>query len=195
MKIMRLLIVALGVHFLGLLYTEIIGRLYSPIVDFGFKVIPYVPEIPGTDILPYLYVIITGLVAFKKGHFYSQYLHGITILILMRSVSVVSTIFPKANSDCIAEHFLRIFLHGGCYDTVFSGHLAYMVYATFCFDHWIQPQFYKRVGLYLGTLIQGGLMIAIRAPYTVDILVAVYIAWLLYRAQYLPLNFQMYNAN
>jgi hypothetical protein len=109
-----------------------------------------------------------------------RYVYLVAILMAARAVSVAVTVFPPSDPLCQADSL--VLLHGGCRDKMFSGHAAYMTLsALFLLEH---PGRARRSGLILAFLIalESVYLVAAREHFTADILIAIVVAFLLYRA-------------
>ena len=162
---------AFSIHCASVFYTETYGEA-AAIVDTGFHWLPRTPKGLG-DILAYMFPVIALARYYLQGDWGQIYcfLKQCSTLMIMRAVATASTMLPPAE-PCVPD-VLTVF-HGGCYDKVFSGHVAYQTLAALHLRGSVPD------GILLAlVLMESVLLIGSREHYTVDILIAIYLAKLL----------------
>jgi len=102
------------------------------------------------------------------------------LIMVVRALTTIVTILPK-HDKCDTAMGLFNYFKGNCYDKVFSGHTAFVLLATLIF--WrqgiISPAFF-----YFINLLNMAIIILTRSHYTVDVILAVVITYLVYDGDY-----------
>jgi hypothetical protein len=102
------------------------------------------------------------------------------LIMVVRAITTIATILPK-HDKCDTQMGLLDYFKGNCYDKVFSGHTAFVLLATLIF--WrqgiISPAFF-----YFINLLNMAMIILTRSHYTVDVILAVVITYLVYDGDY-----------
>jgi len=129
------------------------------------------------DIIPVLLIL---SFFFIPAGLFKEFAGKFLLLMLIRSVTTVVTILPK-HGDCKLESTWYSFLRGQCYEKIFSGHMSFTLLASLIYlrEDIISPlQFWA-------TNIFEFLAIAVtRAHYTVDLIVAIAMTYLVYDGDY-----------
>ena len=129
------------------------------------------------DIIPVLLIL---SFFFIPAGLFKEFAGKFLLLMLIRSITTVSTILPK-HGDCKLESTWYSFLRGQCYEKIFSGHMSFTLLASLIYlrEDIISPlQFWA-------TNIFEFLAIAVtRAHYTVDLIVAIALTYLVYDGDY-----------
>jgi len=129
------------------------------------------------DIIPVLLIL---SFFFIPAGLFKEFAGKFLLLMLIRSITTVSTILPK-HGDCKLESTWYSFLRGQCYEKIFSGHMSFTLLASLIYlrEDIISPlQFWA-------TNIFEFLVIAVtRAHYTVDLIVAIAMTYLVYDGDY-----------
>ena len=106
------------------------------------------------------------------------------LLMVIRTLTIIGTILPKHETcitDTNAESSWFFVINGGCYDKIFSAHTSAVVLLGLLLVK------YKDIGWpmfwFIG-LSQGALILLTRAHYTVDVVLAFIISYLIYDGDY-----------
>jgi len=164
----------LFIHSVSTLIAEIAGNP-NKIVDSGFEIFPQISSGWG-DILafgiPLAYIGWTR--CNKRQDLLDTFLKKCSVIMIIRSICIWTTILPPARK-CSPDAF--IFFHGGCYDKMFSGHIAYQLLAVLRINRVIpNPRLAKF--LFASVIFEAFLLIASREHYTIDIVMAIFITLL-----------------
>ena len=179
---------AFACHAASLALSEAMGGGGDVIVDSGFAVLPDLSHWSPwlVDLIPYtLLVVVMGDALYHHGYDAGALILSLSTIMFWRALANASTILPASNPHCSVEGDVLYWVHGGCHDKIFSGHLAYATFLALVFNK-KHPQ--RRVGKVALALVamETVLLIATRAHYTVDcvvaIMVGVYQANLYHRA-------------
>ena len=111
---------------------------------------------------------------------FKEFIGKFLLILLVRALTIVSTILPK-HEKCDDNLTWLQMMKGQCYDKVFSGHTSFVLLATLIFlrEGIINlPVFFA---LNLGQITS---IILTRSHYTVDIILAIVITWLVYDGDY-----------
>jgi len=104
------------------------------------------------------------------------------LIYILRSLTVITTILPKHEKcDYNVETFSLSTFIGGCYDKVFSGHMAFTFLGSLIYYREKFISFSTFVGL---NLLEASLIILTRSHYTIDVILAVLITYLVYDGDY-----------
>lgn len=109
-----------------------------------------------------------------------EFLSKFLLIMFVRALTIISTILPK-HKQCEPKMGWIQMIKGQCYDKVFSGHTAFVLLATLIYQRegiigW--PLFF---GLNLFNILS---IILVRAHYTIDIILAIVITYLVYDGDY-----------
>lgn len=179
-RVVAKLSAAFALHCCALVYLSSLADTKNhfhhdpPIVDLGFGVLPRAPPGYG-DFLPFGFAF--AALAFAGRRERDHFVLLASALMAARSVSVAVTAFPPSDPACETDRLAP--LHGGCRDKVFSGHVAYMTLAAL-FLHRRRPSAGPALAVLLA--LEAAYLVAAHEHYTVDVLLAALIAFLLYRA-------------
>lgn len=104
------------------------------------------------------------------------------LIYIIRALTVITTILPK-HEKCdyeVGSFSISTFI-GGCYDKVFSGHMALTLLGTLIYyrENYISFSSFA----FLNSL-EALLLILTRAHYTIDVLLAILITYLVYDGDY-----------
>jgi hypothetical protein len=102
------------------------------------------------------------------------------LIMVVRAITTIATILPK-HDKCDTQMGLLDYFKGNCYDKVFSGHTAFVLLATLIFwrQGLISPAFF-----YFINILNMAIIILTRSHYTVDVILAVVITYLVYDGDY-----------
>jgi hypothetical protein len=104
------------------------------------------------------------------------------LIYVIRALTVITTILPK-HEKCnyeISTFSLTTFL-GGCYDKVFSGHMALTLLGTLIY---YREKYISFSSFALINIVEAVLIILTRAHYTIDVFLAILITYLVYDGDY-----------
>lgn len=101
----------------------------------------------------------------------TEFFAKFTIIMFIRAFTIISTILPK-HEVCTDEFNIRSYLLGGCYDKIFSGHTSFLLLLTLLYyrEHIIDEL--SLIGINLINIL---LILASRAHYTVDVILAIFV--------------------
>lgn len=162
----------------SLLFTHALGSK-TQIVDIGFALLPHIQHAPGWagDIVPFtlLVLFLFGVLMSNKLRraFFLHHVPNLCKLMIWRACLSAVTVLPPSDPSCSVEGDALFWLHGGCHDKIFSGHIAYATYIARVIGD-AHPRY--RPLIYVAVFLNGVWMIATRAHYTVDCILAVYFA-------------------
>jgi hypothetical protein len=162
--------------------------------DMLFELLPdlsdrFAPTLPHYLLLFQMILGLVSLFSSKKLYMYiAQFIFLQSLLTAIRAGAVAITILPMIHVDEHCEKEITSFLqaleymviYGTCGDFMFSGHTA-MAFLTYMFVNEHNPYYAWKLisGLLLGS--QMLFLILLRWHYSVDILIACIITWLLFR--------------
>lgn len=154
-------------------------RYGSPntIVDLGFQILPeWYDTIPTVllDLIPYGLLIILLLDLLFHVYDHVALCHAFSSMIIWRALCNMTTILPPPHPNCSIEGDGLLWLHGGCHDMIFSGHMAYTMFIACVLGR--QHSRWKRFWL-LFVCVEFLLLIVARAHYTVDCVLGVMVGW------------------
>lgn len=160
-------VAAMIAHLCGIISTHIIGAYHPGIWDLGHYLLPHYPCLRivvevGTIVAP----LITGL------HNGTRAVRLFTVLTILRGILIVSTILPAitiSHHELTASHLLV----GHSRDFIFSGHAAFVA-------SWLLQEKATPVTIVYG-IGHGLLILVTRMHYTVDVLLAWAMAYLVHR--------------
>ena len=132
-----------------------------------------------TNVIPV--VLLLSLFIIKRGdsilvEFFVKYI----IILLVRALTTVSTIFPK-HEHCDSSSLTWWNVLGGCYDKVFSGHTAFVTLFTLIF---LREGILNGWQFWLVNLAQMATIVLTRAHFTVDVILGFVITYLVYDGNY-----------
>lgn len=105
-----------------------------------------------------------------------EFLSKFVIIMLVRALTIISTILPK-HEKCDETINTNSIIVGGCYDKIFSGHTAFVLLLTLLYfrEHIINMPLL--VGINAVNIL---LILATRSHYTVDVLLAIFVTSTIY---------------
>jgi len=133
------------------------------------------------NLIPLLFL---GTFLFTKGNLIWEFAEKFLILIFLRSITIFFTILPK-HENCSKRFQWSTCLVGQCYDKIFSGHTALTVLAALLLNRG------GYIPTWLGILFVGVetlFILLTRSHYSVDILFAMVITYLVYDKKTLLLH-------
>ena len=133
------------------------------------------------NLIPLLFL---GTFLFTKGNLIWEFAEKFLILIFLRSITIFFTILPK-HENCSKRFQWSTCLVGQCYDKIFSGHTALTVLAALLLNRG------GYIPTWLGILFVGVEILFIlltRSHYSVDVLFAMVITYLVYDKKTLLLH-------
>jgi len=170
---------ALALHIAALWYTEEIAPGLADtaaIADAGFLLLPEKARGYG-EFIPY--ALLAAILVIRRSALWHFALQAAGLM-AARAICVAATVLPPTFEGCRAAPFTAV-LHGGCRDKVFSGHVAYTTLMAF---HLYEGSRALTPGIVLAgaVLAEAVYLVAAREHYSVDVLVALLLAVLTYRA-------------
>jgi hypothetical protein len=121
----------------------------------------------------------------ESNKFFWNFAIRILLILLIRAITTVSTILPKHETCTIDPKSIQEYLRGGCYDKIFSGHMAIVVLFSLMY---YSAGIFNGVAFWLTTVSYGIFTIASRAHYTADVVLAFLITYLVYDGDYTAIN-------
>ena len=109
-----------------------------------------------------------------------EFLGKFILIMFVRALTIVSTILPK-HEKCEPKLDWIQMVKGQCYDKVFSGHTAFVLLATLIF---LREGIIGLPMFFLVNLLNMTSIILTRSHYTIDIILAVVITYLVYDGDY-----------
>lgn len=166
------------------LIVEYIGKNHysnnsNEIWDISWK---YFPDYHNSQILIHVIpiLLLTSLFFIRKSDsILYEFLLKFIIILLLRMLTTLSTIFPK-DERCDDEIYWLTPLNG-CYDKVFSGHTAFVALFTLIF--W-REKIIDSSTFWLLNLVQMVTILLTRAHFTVDVVLGFVITYLVYDGNY-----------
>lgn len=165
--------------------TQLIGRHHytknpDRIWDIFWEYTPdYSDYQPLIQILPFILII--SLFFINKGDsILYEFTIKFIIILLVRAMTTVSTIFPKTE-QCNDDIGWTTPFNGGCYDKVFSGHTA--IVTLFSLIFW-REKIIDTSTFWLLNIAQMVTIVATRAHFTVDVVLGFVITYLVYDGNY-----------
>ena len=162
------------IHSVSTIVVEIGGNP-NKIVDLGFHLFPQISA--GWEQLlafgfPLAYMYWTY--CNQRQDLLDTFLKKCAVIMIIRSICILVTILPP-KQKCDLD--ILMFFHGGCYDKIFSGHIAYQLLAILRFRRTITNP--KLIKLFIASVVfEAFLLIASREHYTIDIVIAVFVTML-----------------
>lgn len=125
------------------------------------------------NLIPLLFL---GTFLFTKGNVIWEFAEKFLLLIFLRSLTIFFTILPK-HADCSKRFEWSTCLVGQCYDKIFSGHTALTVLAALLLvRNGYVPKWLGALFVSLETI----LILLTRSHYSVDVVFAMVITYLVY---------------
>jgi hypothetical protein len=155
------------------------GNMIEPrVFDIGHEYVKdYSDYKPFEILLGCLVLIPFGLFIVKDLSLLKEFLTFMVTIHIIRLIFIVVTILPKHKGCDDSKYTWRNILNGHCYDKIFSGHFATAVLFTLILHrHYHIPLIYLLAFL----AATAWLILATRAHYTIDMLVAVVITCVVY---------------
>jgi hypothetical protein len=109
-----------------------------------------------------------------------EFLGKFILIMFVRALTIMSTILPKQDG-CSSELTWMNMFKGQCYDKVFSGHTAFVLLATLIYLRENIISFPAFLGINLANITS---IILTRSHYTIDVILAVVITYLVYDGDY-----------
>jgi hypothetical protein len=102
------------------------------------------------------------------------------LVLFIRTLTASSTILPKHEACKVDRGFLT-FLNGGCYDKLFSGHIAFVTLLTL---NLMRVGSLTTTQFWVISAVNALLMLITRGHYTADVILGFLIAYLVYDGNY-----------
>jgi len=164
----------------------------KPLFDVGFLLLPQISVLyPNIMLLSFIGYFI---LRFNRGKYYSKILKlmiCLCILFTLRAFTFTLTIVPPTNQNCVSRNvtdgyvwniFKELILteDNSCIDYMFSGHTVYLTLGSlFIFTYSVYKIEKLITFLYLNIAI--GTIIASRIHYTVDVIIGMSLAMLIFK--------------
>ena len=110
-------------------------------------------------------------------------LTNINVILILRGLCILTTSIPKLKTCQIDPNDKGILLSGGCYDKIFSGHLAFIITMILYLVIYTDQKNYKYI-YYFYIVLASFLSLITESHYTIDIL----ISWILSTTLFFMLN-------
>ena len=146
-------------------------KLTPKVYDIGHK---YFPNLENYEYIMN-YLVGLSFLSFLKPYILIEFIGFIIPIFIIRSITIHLTILPKMK-NCEVTNDIKFI--GGCYDKIFSGHFATIFLITLLL--WKHHNI-SIVWVFLINILNAFLIIATRAHYTIDILVALFITLFIYK--------------
>ena len=108
---------------------------------------------------------------------------NLTIILILRGLCILTTSIPKFNSCQSSNYSNTLLFSGGCYDKIFSGHLAFIVTFTLYLINYTDQKDYKII-YYFYILVSSLLSLVTESHYSIDLL----ISWILSATLFFMIN-------
>ena len=171
-----ILIIALSSYVtdeLGIWFYEM-SNSENKVFDLIHEFTPDFHEYGGiVNLIPLLFL---GTFLFTKGNLIWEFAEKFLLLIFLRSLTILFTILPK-HENCSKRFRWSNCLTGQCYDKIFSGHTCLTVLAALLLNrggyipNWLGILF---------VMIEIVFILLTRSHYTVDVIFAIAITYLVY---------------
>lgn len=173
------LLLSYFVHYTGKRFYEdrIIYKKVNPkVFDLGHK---YLPNWHDNFMLNLVIDFLCILPIFVNWKVFSTFIDYIPVIFMIRWITTLVTILPK-HKECNDSKFdISSGISGHCYDKVFSGHFAVIVLLS-CIIY--SYGIIKNLPLIIFyNLLVAFLIIATRAHYTIDLIVSVFVVFVIYQ--------------
>jgi hypothetical protein len=168
-------------------YTNEIGEAYyegEKNIDKIFDIVhEYTPDLHqfelAVNILPLL--LLGSLVFLPHGKsLFFEFAGKYLLLHLIRSLTIISTILPK-HDQCTRNKSIFRKVLGDCYDKVFSGHTALVFLMTLILG---REGYLNTIQIILINLLESSIILLTRSHYTIDVILAYFITYLVYDGDY-----------
>lgn len=125
-------------------------------------------------------ILIFTILQPNSSEIFKDFFIKFALVMFVRALTIISTILPKDEHCDIKVDFFSL-INGGCYDKVFSGHTALVTLLSL--------ELYKYNALTIPAIIaiiaaNSLILLLTRSHYTVDIVLAILISYLVYDGDY-----------
>lgn len=153
--------------------TRVLKKKTTPkIYDISYLLPDYSKYYYVSDIYTSLCIL---LMVFSHTQILKEFIEFGIILFIIRDITISVTILPKVK-ECDTNNSNLIF--GGCYDKIFSGHLAtVLLLSLLMYKYKIITNVYV---LSIINIVNALLILTVRAHYTIDIIVAIFVTLFLF---------------
>lgn len=163
---------ACGSHFYKKENCCDVPRVY----DVGWK---YLPDLHENRVVAYMVDFVAYILPFLLGADVAlEYVRYILVILLIRGICINVTILPRHESCDDSQFHIKDMFMGHCYDKIFSGHFA--SFALLCLILY-QRGYVPALWMYGACFVYGLLIIALRYHYTIDVIVAGFVAVLVFQ--------------
>ena len=107
---------------------------------------------------------------------FKNFIYLMIPIFLVRCITIYSTILPKLD-HCDVKNIFYLCFFGGCYDKIFSGHFAVTYLLTLLLH---ENNYINTYVLWAINIINGLFIIVSRNHYTIDIVVSLFVVWLVF---------------
>jgi hypothetical protein len=129
------------------------------------------------DIIPFLLILSFFFIPIGL---FKEFAGKFLLLMLIRAVTTVSTILPR-HGECKLESTWYSFLRGQCYEKIFSGHMTFTLLASLIY---LREKMISPIQFWATNMFEFLAITMTRAHYTVDLIVAIVITYLVYEGDY-----------
>ena len=129
------------------------------------------------DIIPVILII---SFFFIPVGLFKEFAGKFLLLMLLRSVTTAATILPK-HGECKLESTWYSFLRGQCYEKIFSGHMSFTLLTSLIY---LRENIISPIQFWTTNIIEFTAIAVTRAHYTVDLIVAIVITYLVHDGDY-----------
>ena len=155
------------------------NKVNPKVYDIGHRYIPDMSDNKLVELLSHVlaYAPVVYFYFFQKNMFV-KYVNLNIFILFLRSISIIVTILPKHKTCDDSNYSWYNLLIGNCYDKIFSGHFSATLLGLLIMH---ANQFIDLTSLFVVACVQALCIIATRGHYTIDILVAAYVTWTVFK--------------
>ena len=173
--------------FLSNYFTHQLGKNFyegkirdGEVFDILHQITPDLHHLYGINDIVMLGLIVSFIFIPNNVSILEEFVPKFLLIMFVRALTIISTILPK-HKKCESQLGWIQMIKGQCYDKVFSGHTAFVLLATLIYQRegiigW--PLFFA---LNIFNILS---IILVRAHYTIDIILAIVITYLVYDGDY-----------
>lgn len=173
--------------FLSNYFTHQLGKNFyegkirdGEVFDILHEITPDLHHLNGMNDIVMIGLIISFFFIPNNIEIIKEFTGKFLLIMFVRALTIVSTILPK-HKQCEAQLGWLQMIKGQCYDKVFSGHTAFVLLATLIYLREGIINIPIFIALNLFNIIS---IILVRAHYTIDIILAIVITYLVYDGDY-----------
>lgn len=171
--------------------TDVLGKMHyesgaQGVFDITHSIIPdYYQHEVATNYIP-LTLIATVPFLPNSYQLAEEFSSRFLLICLLRAITIVSTILPK-HPKCTNQFGLKTIFHGQAYDKIFSGHTSFVLLATLLLS---REKLLSSWLFYTLNATEISIILATRSHYTVDVILACIITYLLHEGNYTIFSLQ-----